>query len=108
MKASSPLTTVSSFTKVIKRDRAHVPFDAEKIVRAITKAGLATKEYNEEQAIALSEKVISHLNSTIDGATVQIEQIQDAVEHVLMVSRFKATAKAYILFRGSTIIFSQK
>lgn len=99
MKASSPIETGSFFTTVIKRDRARVPFDAEKIVKAITKAGLATKEYDDSQAAALTEKVITHLRSSVEGATIQIEQIQDAVEHVLMVSRFKATAKAYILYR---------
>lgn len=99
MKASSPVNTVSRLDTIIKRDRTRVPFDIQKITRAITKAGLATKEYDEQQATELSEKVINYLHSVVSETVVAIEQVQDAVEHVLMVSRFKATAKAYILYR---------
>jgi ribonucleoside-triphosphate reductase len=84
---------------VIKRDKTRVPFDGEKIIRAITKAGLATKEFNAEEAVSLTGKVINYLEGNIHEEVVSIEQIQDAVEHVLLVSRFKVTAKAYILYR---------
>ncbi len=98
MKVAS-LETVCSFITVIKRDRTRVPFDATKIVNALVKAGLATREYHEAEAALLAEKVLRHLESTVTDTTLTIEQIQDAVEHVLMVSRYKNTAKAYILYR---------
>lgn len=99
MKTSAPISTVHSFSTVIKRDRSQVPFDRSKIVFAIKKAGNATKEYKEDMAEELAEKVVHYLSHTVQGEKLQIEQIQDAVEHVLMVSRFKVTAKAYILYR---------
>ena len=99
MKTKIPVTSTSRFLAVTKRDGSRVSFDGEKIVRALSRAGLATKEYNEPQAVQLSEKIIRHLEKTVLGDTVSIEQIQDAAEHVLMISSFKATAKAYILYR---------
>jgi transcriptional regulator NrdR family protein len=42
MKTSAPISTVHSFSTVIKRDRSQVPFDRSKIVFAIKKAGNAT------------------------------------------------------------------
>jgi ribonucleoside-triphosphate reductase len=99
MKTKIPVTSTSRFLAVTKRDGSRVSFDGEKIVRALSRAGLATKEYNEPQAVQLSEKVIRHLEKTVLGDIVSIEQIQDAAEHVLMISSFKATAKAYILYR---------
>lgn len=99
MKTSTPVNKVSRFFAVIKRDRSHMPFDGEKIICAISRAGFATKEYNEIEAARLTEKVIHSLEETVLGDIVSIEQIQDAVEHILMISRFKATAKAYILYR---------
>ncbi len=99
MKTLTPVNISPNFTKIIKRDRTQALFDKEKIVKAVTKAGYATKEFDVVTARELAEKVINYLNGIISGDVVQIEQVQDAVERTLMTSRFKVTAKAYILYR---------
>ncbi|MFA5132415.1 MAG: ribonucleoside triphosphate reductase [Candidatus Paceibacterota bacterium] len=86
-------------TTIIKRTGEKETFEKAKITKALTKAGAATKEFNDEQAIILTEKVIAYLEGKVHNGIAQIEQVQDAVEHVLMTSRYKATAKAYILYR---------
>lgn len=87
------------FPEVVKRDRTHVPFDAERIVVALKKAGEETGEYGEDEARFLTEqvkKIIRH--KTLEGA-ICIEEIQDIVEQVLITSNFFKTARAYIVYR---------
>ncbi|HCC05973.1 TPA: ribonucleoside triphosphate reductase [Candidatus Nomurabacteria bacterium] len=84
---------------IVKRTGERKPFEKIKITKALTKAGLATKEYDENEAVILTEKVISFLETKAEDGVILIEQVQDEVEHVLMTSRFKVTAKAYILYR---------
>lgn len=86
------------FTSIIKRNGAEVPFKKEKITSAITKAGKATGEFDEKTAAELTEKVLKHAEKIVDNLPT-VEQIQDMVELVLMQSKFKETAKAYILYR---------
>mgnify|MGYP003969941651 CR=1 FL=1 len=47
-----------SFIKIKKRDGAIVDFDAKKITAAITKAGLASKEFDENVAKTLTIRVL--------------------------------------------------
>lgn len=86
-------------TTIIKRTGEKEVFEKIKITKALIKAGLATKEYKEDEAVVLTEKAIMFLEGKALDGVVQIEHVQDAVEHVLMTSRFKVTAKAYILYR---------
>ncbi len=88
------------FTTIIKRDGSEVPFQQEKITLAITHAGNATHEFGEEEARTLSDDVVALALKKCDAATLRVEDIQDIVEQVLMRSRFKKTAKAYILYRA--------
>jgi ribonucleoside-triphosphate reductase len=80
---------------VIKRTGEKVPFDQAKIRIAITKAGKATKEFDESEPERLTRIIVAQIPDDI--ATV--EQIQDLVEQTLMESRHHKTAKAYILYR---------
>ena len=80
---------------VIKRTGEKVPFDQAKISLAITKAGKATKEFDETEPERLTRIIVAQIPDEI--ATV--EQIQDLVEQTLMESRHHKTAKAYILYR---------
>jgi ribonucleoside-triphosphate reductase len=80
---------------VIKRTGEKVPFDQAKICIAITKAGKATKEFDETEPERLTRIIVAQIPDDI--ATV--EQIQDLVEQTLMESRHHKTAKAYILYR---------
>lgn len=84
---------------IIKRTGERKAFEKSKITKALTKAGLATKEFDENEAVILTEKVVSFLETKAEDGVILIEQVQDEVEHVLMTSRFKVTAKAYILYR---------
>lgn len=86
-------------TTIIKRTGEKEAFEKLKITKALCKAGFATKEYDEATAVSLTEKVVHHLEGIAHDGVIQIEQVQDEVEHVLMASRFKVTAKAYILYR---------
>lgn len=90
--------------KIIKRDGAVVPFDAEKIKNAILKAATVTKEFGEEEAKKVTKKVVKMAQeiadkkeSNLKAATV--EEVQDAVELALYSYGYTQTAKTYILYR---------
>ncbi|MCD6194783.1 ribonucleoside triphosphate reductase [bacterium] len=87
------------YSLIKKRDGRIVPFDKSKIVTAIAKAGKATGEFGHKEAKKLTDKVLIKARGTIKDAIPQVEQIQDIVEDVLLHSKFKKTAKAYILYR---------
>lgn len=87
------------FRGIVKRGGEKVDFNARKITDAITKAGKATGEFQEDTAKMLTIKVLSLAGQLELGDTPTVEQIQDIVEEVLLASPYKKTAKAYILYR---------
>jgi len=87
------------FKKIKKRDGRIVSFKKEKISIAISKAGAATGELDMDKAEELTERVLWLTSDRLDGAIPEVEQIQDFVEEILLSSRYKKTAKAYILYR---------
>ncbi|MFT3876448.1 MAG: ribonucleoside triphosphate reductase [Propioniciclava sp.] len=82
---------------IVKRDGARAPFDAERIRSAIARAGAATGEFGGAEAHLLARQVGVRL-SRRDGVP-HVEEIQDAVEHLLIESGYTATARAYIVYR---------
>ncbi len=85
--------------KIIKRDGQEDVFEKSKITAAIAKAGKATGEFRDTVAEALTKQVIGCITGKLGSAVPHVEDIQDAVEKVLMRSQYKQTAKAYILYR---------
>lgn len=92
----SPSLTVR---KIAKRDGRIVAFDERKIMKAVEKAFLATEEGLLSDAMRVAGKVVSLLNKKFKGSIPKIEDVQDLVEHVLMVLDYEETAKSYILYR---------
>lgn len=84
---------------VLKRDGRKQRFDDRKIINAITKAGKATGEFEKDTAVLLAQKAIDHAEKASKDVTPSVEGIQDIVERVLMMSPYKKTAKAYIIYR---------
>ncbi|MEM4134518.1 MAG: ribonucleoside triphosphate reductase [Candidatus Micrarchaeia archaeon] len=89
------------FSQIEKRDGRIVPFDAQKIVNAIAKAGKATGEFDEKVAKRLAGRVLAVLEDLNgDGTYIpHVEEVQDIVEEILLRSQYKKTAKAYIIYR---------
>jgi ribonucleoside-triphosphate reductase len=87
------------YLKIKKRDGRLVKFNQQKIMSAIERAGLESGEFAEAEAARLTEKVIARAEKELTAKTPSVEQIQDIVEEVLLDSRYKATAKAYIIYR---------
>ncbi|MFM7390102.1 MAG: ribonucleoside triphosphate reductase [Vampirovibrionales bacterium] len=85
---------------IIKRDGQRREFNADKITLALAKAGQATGEFREETALRLCENVLQQLEQRQPASNlIEVEQVQDCVEDVLLESRYKKTAKAYVLYR---------
>lgn len=78
-----------------KRDGRLVAFELDKIGAAIMAAGLATGEFDSAVAQTLAAQVLTRLSQRV----VEVEQAQDAVEHVLMEAGHYATVRAYIVYR---------
>ncbi|KKP63784.1 MAG: Ribonucleoside-triphosphate reductase class III catalytic subunit [Candidatus Moranbacteria bacterium GW2011_GWF2_34_56] len=86
--------------RIIKRSGKVVPFNDEKIVKAIAKAFSETGEGDLKDAEKVTKKVVQVLSKSFrKGYVPEIEEIQDTVEKVLMILDFEVTAKAYILYR---------
>ncbi|MCR4323059.1 MAG: ribonucleoside triphosphate reductase [Candidatus Azambacteria bacterium] len=93
------MPTAIKFTEIRKRDGRIVPFDKDKITAALEKAGLATDEFGHDIAKHLMQRALDVTQERIAGKTPMVEEIQDAVEEALLGSRYKKTAKAYIIYR---------
>ncbi len=95
---SSKTVTVTKIAKVVKRDGRVVDFDPEKITSAIMKAARAVGGSDRKEAERLTAKVTNYVAKSDKVPTV--EEIQDAVEKVLIEEGHAKTAKAYILYRA--------
>lgn len=84
---------------VIKRDGTNVKFDSSKIRAAIDGANGRSQEMSEddiERIVAIIENKCSRFSGELE-----VETIQDVVEDTLLKSKFKTTAKQYILYRDN-------
>ena len=87
-------------TKIKKRDGRESPFNIEKIANAIFKAAGATGGKNYSTAMELAEKTVDYLETTLDKKVPSVEEIQDAVEKILIESGHARTAKEFIIYRA--------
>ena len=87
------------YKSIKKRDGRTAKFDRKKIEKAIEKAGLETGEFDAAQAVELTDKVLGVLETRNQKRLPSVEDIQDIVEDALIESKFKKTAKAYIIYR---------
>lgn len=87
------------YKSIKKRDGRTAKFDRKKIEKAIEKAGLETGEFDAAQAVELTDKVLGVLETRNQKRLPNVEDIQDIVEDALIDSKFKKTAKAYIIYR---------
>ncbi len=92
------------FTTIKKRDGREVPFDAEKITGAVSKA-LADVGEDEIKAHSIAEKlageVVKRMELELSGKVPEVEEIQDIVEDVLIHSGYAKVAKAFIIYRDT-------
>ena len=99
--------SIAGAIRVIKRDGTVVPFDATKIVAAITKAYIAVEGSAFVSAKSILDQIQQLANSVTerisrgnpDGGTVDIEDIQDQVELALMRAELQRIARAYVIYR---------
>ena len=93
--------------QVIRRNGAVTPFDATKIVVALTKAFLAVEGGTAAESrrihdtiTDLAAQIVASLTRRADaGRTFHIEDVQDQVELALMRSGHHKVARAYVLYR---------
>ncbi len=91
---------MSKFAHVVKRSGAIVPFNQERISNAIYRAAVAVGGRDRQRAEWLAEQVAFYMEETMaPDHNPNIEEIQDAVEKVLIENGHAAVAKAYILYR---------
>ena len=88
----------TKISRMKKRDGTVVLFDQNKITTAIFKAAQSVGGKDRSAARTLSDNVIKELEG-LGITTPSVEEIQDAVEKVLIEHGHAATAKAYILYR---------
>jgi len=87
--------------KIQKRDGRIVPFDKNKIAEAIWKAAQSVGGTDKQKAYELADKVVEYLEKQLKpGEIPHVEQVQDAVEKILVENGHYKTAKAYILYRA--------
>jgi len=85
---------------VVKRSGAIVPFNPERITNAIYRAAVAVGGRDRSISERLAGQVVQLLeNQTLPDHTPTVEEIQDAVEKILIENGHAKVAKAYILYR---------
>ncbi|NLY74559.1 MAG: anaerobic ribonucleoside-triphosphate reductase [Firmicutes bacterium] len=94
-----PRTSDKPFRSIRKRDGRIVEFDSDKIAAAIFKAAKAVGGEDRQLAEELAEVVVQYLHKQLGLGIPTVEEVQDAVEKVLIETGHAKTAKAYILYR---------
>ena len=86
---------------IIKRSLAEERYDGNKIIRAMRKAFLSVEEYaNAPIEDKVLEELLAQVEAHFDSKPeVGVEDIQDAVEQILMKNGYYNVARNYILYR---------
>ncbi|MBU1101611.1 MAG: response regulator SirA [Bacteroidetes bacterium] len=91
---------MSKIKFVIKRNGVEVPFTPLRITNAIYRSAVSVGGRDKERAEFLSSEVVKCLEEKIEpGYKPNIEEVQDAVEKILIENGHAKVAKAYILYR---------
>ena len=85
---------------VIKRDGRKRLFDQTKIFKAIESAAIACECYDLEKVETITDAVIKKLNEEFGKKSPAVEEVQDAIEKVLVEFNEEKIAKAFILYRA--------
>ena len=86
------------FESIVKRDGAIVPFTPQRITNAIYRAAVAVGGRDKKTSEKLAKKVLDLLGKQVPEGTIPtVEQVQDAVEKVLIEDGHAKVAKAYVL-----------
>ncbi|EKE00686.1 MAG: hypothetical protein ACD_21C00292G0001 [uncultured bacterium] len=88
------------FTTIQKRDGRETSFHSGKITEAIIKAAQAVGGSDQATALELTAQVLKYLKQKHQNQVFTVEDVQDAVEKILIESGHAKTAKAYILYRA--------
>ncbi len=87
-------------TQIKKRDGRTAEFDREKITEAVWRAAKEVGGEDRSLAEEVSSKVVAYLaTSFTEGKLPTVEDVQDAVEKILIEEGHAKTAKAYIIYR---------
>lgn len=85
---------------ILKRDGRRAEFDISKIANAIYKAAEAVGGKNYDTSLELAGKVTEYIENELHLELPTVEQIQDAVEKILIDTGHSRTAKEFILYRS--------
>ncbi|MFZ7103211.1 MAG: anaerobic ribonucleoside triphosphate reductase [Peptococcaceae bacterium] len=89
------------FIAIRKRDGREVSFNENKITEAIFKAARSVGGEDKQIAMELTIEVLRYLKDRFTGHVFTVEDVQDAVEKILIEKGHAKTAKSYILYRAS-------
>ena len=85
---------------IVKRDGREAKFDISKISNAIFKAAEALGGSDRETALELADQVVDYVENGLGISKPGVEEIQDAVEKILVENGHTRTAKEFILYRA--------
>lgn len=92
---------MDKINQIIKRDGRCTEFNMDKIANAIYKAAAVLGGKDHEMSLDLAQKVEEYLlQGQLKDGCPTVEQVQDAVEKVLIEHGHARTAKEYILYRA--------
>ncbi len=90
----------NTIQEIKKRDGRTVAFNKDKIAEAIWRAAKEVGGEDRQLAEDVSSKVLTYLTRNFSpGRVPTVEDVQDAVEKILIEEGYAKTAKAYILYR---------
>ena len=91
---------MNGIKKIVKRDGRTVDYDINKIADAIFKAAQVLGGKDHDLSLEIAQEVEDYLIDVCHNQVPTVEQIQDAVEKVLIENGHARTAKEYILYRA--------
>jgi len=97
---SGGIIVMEGIKHIVKRDGRTVDFDIEKISIAIYKAAQVLGGRDKEMALYLARQVELYLTEKCHNDTPTVEEIQDAVEKILIENGHARTSKEFIIYRA--------
>ena len=91
---------MENIREIVKRDGRKVDFDKKKISDAIYKAAAVIGGHDKQIADHLADETVKYLVNKGIASAPSVEEVQDAVEKVLIENGHAKTAKEYILYRA--------